>query len=45
MRKMRAKVILVYPWGQLADTEVVRSRYQTLRNQVTEQVATLKLRI
>lgn len=29
---------------QLADTEAVRSRYRALRNQVTEQVATLKMR-
>ena len=30
---------------QLADTEAVRSRYRALRNQVTEAVATFKLRI
>ncbi len=30
---------------QLADIEAVRGRYQALRNQVTEEVATFKLRI
>lgn len=30
---------------QLTDIDTVRSRYQTLRNQVTEEVATFKLRI